>query len=168
MYNANIYFNKQCIKKQLTPSYTRIKLPNTSPAHKNTQKKVPIIRIKYEIKLLYSKKQQLNSQIYHLHLLLANTWGNTWPQVQSKIEDKLKKEMKTKYKTMNNKLQTLTKTQTTIPQEKCSFFPRVVNNTNISFADQERNLLHKGLKYNTHRKEKRLVTNPGARSGDSH
>jgi hypothetical protein len=70
---------------------------------------VPIIRIKDEIEYLYSKKQHLNSQVYHLHLLLANIW----PQVESKIEDKLKKEMNTKYKTMNNKLQTLTEAQTT-------------------------------------------------------
>jgi len=29
-YNTNIYFNKQCLRKQLTPSYANIKVPNTS------------------------------------------------------------------------------------------------------------------------------------------
>ena len=67
--NANIYFNKQCLKKQLTPSYANIKVPNTSPAHKYTQHKLSAIRIKDEIKYLHSKKQQLNQQIYHLHTL---------------------------------------------------------------------------------------------------
>jgi len=41
--NANIYFNKLCFKKQLTPSYANIKVPSTSPAHKYTQQKLPII-----------------------------------------------------------------------------------------------------------------------------
>jgi hypothetical protein len=37
--NANIYFNKQCLK-QLTPTYAKIKVPNTSPAQKYTQYKI--------------------------------------------------------------------------------------------------------------------------------
>jgi hypothetical protein len=44
--NANIYFIKQCLKNHLTPSYANIKVPNTSPAHKHTQKKLTNIRIK--------------------------------------------------------------------------------------------------------------------------
>ena len=71
--NANIHFNKQCLKKQLTPSYANIKVPNTSPAHKYTQHKITNIRIKDEIRFLHSKKQKLNLQIYHLHISLANT-----------------------------------------------------------------------------------------------
>ena len=54
--NANICFNKQCLKQHLTPSYANIKIPNTSPAHKYTQHKIPAIRIKDEIKYLHSKK----------------------------------------------------------------------------------------------------------------
>jgi hypothetical protein len=34
--NANIYFNQQCLKKQLIPTYGKIKVPNTSPAQKYT------------------------------------------------------------------------------------------------------------------------------------
>jgi len=34
LYNCNtsIHFNRQCLKKNLTPSYAQIKVPNTSPA----------------------------------------------------------------------------------------------------------------------------------------
>ena len=53
--NANIYFNRQCIKKQQTPSYANMKVPNTSPACKHTQKKLPTIRIKDDIRYLYAK-----------------------------------------------------------------------------------------------------------------
>jgi hypothetical protein len=154
MCNANIYFNKQCIRKQLTPAYARIKVPNTSPAHKNTQKKIPAIRIKDEIKFLYSKKQQINLQVYKLHLLLANTWGNAWAQVHGKIDDKIQKEARDRYRTIDRKLEALGKTQTAKLQEKRQFYPRVVNNTDINFSDQEMNMLQKGLKYNTHGKKK--------------
>jgi len=55
---ANIYFNKQCLIKKFIPVYANIKLPNTSPAARITQKKVHIIRIKDEIRLLYKKKTE--------------------------------------------------------------------------------------------------------------
>jgi len=43
-------------QKEVTPSYTNIKVPNTSPAHRYTQHKIPVIRIKGEIRYLHSKK----------------------------------------------------------------------------------------------------------------
>ena len=94
--NANIYFNKQCLKRHIIPCYAKIKIPNTSPAHRHTQNKIPTIRIRDEIKYLYAKKQQLNSQLYQSHLLLANTWDNLWPTIQLNIEEKLHKETNTK------------------------------------------------------------------------
>ena len=155
--NANIYFNKQCLKKQLTPSYANIKVPNTSPAHKYTQHKLSAIRIKDEIKYLHSKKQQLNQQIYHLHLHLTNTWHNMWPHLQHTIESRLRQEISSKYKTLDKKLMRLTQTQKTTPLEQHTFYPRVVNNTNINFSNNEMRLLHKGLKYNMHTKKKNWV-----------
>jgi len=59
--NANIYFNRQCLVKNLTPKYATIKVPTTSKAAQNTQSKITYIRIKDEIKFLYKKKDQLNS-----------------------------------------------------------------------------------------------------------
>lgn len=37
--NANIYFNQPCIKKGITAKYTKIKVPNTIPVAKWTEKK---------------------------------------------------------------------------------------------------------------------------------
>lgn len=31
-YNADIYINKQCLYKNITPNYANIKIPNSSPA----------------------------------------------------------------------------------------------------------------------------------------
>jgi len=128
-------------QKQLTPSYANIKVPNTSPAHRYTQHKIRAIRIKGEIRYLHSKKQQLNLQIYHLHISLANVWNNTWPHIQHMIEEKICRETKTKYKTLDKKLKKLT--QAMKPQEPHTFYPRVINNTNISFTNSEKALLQK-------------------------
>ena len=98
------WVDQQFLKKQLVPAYARIKIPNTSPACKYMQYKVPNIRIKDKIKYLHTKKQQLNQQIYHLHLSLANTWNNTWPYMQCTIKGKLQREIQIKYKNLDSKL----------------------------------------------------------------
>ena len=49
---ANIYFNKQCLKHKLTPNYTKIHLPHTSPAAVCTQRKISKIRIKTKLCLM--------------------------------------------------------------------------------------------------------------------
>jgi hypothetical protein len=54
---ANINFNPQRLKQNLTPNYTKIKIPNTSPAAIFTKNKTINIRIKDEIKFLYMKKK---------------------------------------------------------------------------------------------------------------
>jgi len=56
--------------------------------------------MKDEIKYLHANKQQLNQQIYLLHIYLANVWNNTWPYIQCTVEGKLSKETQTKYKTL--------------------------------------------------------------------
>ena len=43
---ASIYFNKRCLKHNLTPSYSRINITNTSPAATYTQHKICKLRIK--------------------------------------------------------------------------------------------------------------------------
>jgi hypothetical protein len=53
--NAYIFFNKQCLAKNIIPKYANIKVPATSKAAHYTQKKVSLIRIKDEIKFLYMK-----------------------------------------------------------------------------------------------------------------
>jgi hypothetical protein len=54
--NADIFFNKQCLTKNLIPDYANIKIPTTSQAAHTTQKKISSIRIKDEIRFLHMKK----------------------------------------------------------------------------------------------------------------
>ena len=156
--NANIHFNKQCLQQQLIPNYAKIKIPHTSPAAKFTQGKVHNLRIKDELKYLYMKKQQLNKQIYHQHILLANTWGNTWPYIQNTIEDKLMKAVQQKHKNLDYKLKKLASEHTKTQKTSHTFFPRLINKTNITFTRSETKLLEKGPKYNLHSRKKNWLT----------
>jgi len=45
------------------------------------------------------------------------------------------------------------------PNELVTFYPRVVNNTNIPFTRSKTTLLQKGLKYNLHAKSKNWIQN---------
>ena len=75
---ANVYYNKQCLNKKIVPRYADIKPLNTSPAARNTQKKVHNMRIRDEIRFLYEKRQQLNNALYKIHLEAVQDWGNAW------------------------------------------------------------------------------------------
>ena len=152
--NSSICFNQQCLKRKLTPAYAGIKISNTSLACKCTLHKATNMRIRDEIKFLYTKKQQLNYQIYHLHLLLADTWHNTWHYILRTFESKLQKEIQIRYQHLDRKLRILIQTQATYPQQKHSFYQRVINNTDIPFSNCEISLLQKGLKNNLHTKQK--------------
>jgi hypothetical protein len=66
--------------------------------------------------------------------------------------------MQGKYQNLNLKIQKLTKEQTTTPEQHVTFYPRVVNKTDINFTDKELQLLEKGLKYNLHNKKKNWLT----------
>ena len=150
--NACIYFNKQCLARKLTPTHARIKVPNTSPAHLHTKHKASVMRIKDEVRYLHSKKKNLNTHIYDLHLQLADSWSGFWPHTQHAIEDKLQKEFNLRYKNMDNKLARLAQQQTQDKPPKHSFYLRVVNMTDIPFSEPEMSILQKGPKYNLHSK----------------
>jgi hypothetical protein len=157
--NSSIYFNKQCLKKGLTPSYRRIKVPHTSPASKYMQQKISWTRIRDELKFLHIKKQHINQQILKIELFLANYWDRMWSHIQQSIEAKLKYTVHERYYILNTKLAKLTKEQTKTPHKPHTFFPRLVINTPIKFSERESLLLNKGPKYNLHIKRADWLTN---------
>ena len=128
LYNckAKIYFNDQCLRRWLTPSYARIRIPNNSPAHKHTQQKVTNIGTRDEIKYLHSKKQQLNLQLYQLHLYLAHTWDKTWSHILRTLKEKLQRKKPDKIQDLRQKTRkplsysnTNTTRKTHIPPQSC-------------------------------------------------
>jgi hypothetical protein len=52
--------------KKLVPNYAYVKI-TTSEAANKTQTQAQTLSIRNEIKFLYKKKQQLNTQLYHAH-----------------------------------------------------------------------------------------------------
>ena len=90
-YCANNYFNHQCLKQNLTPNYTKIKIPNTSPASIFTKQKIVKLSIKDEIKFLYMKKEKLNTALYKAHLRVAQEWGKTWYLIEKSTNEALSK-----------------------------------------------------------------------------
>jgi hypothetical protein len=59
-----------------------------------------------------------------------------------------------KYKLLDDKLHKLAQQQRKNPTAQHKFYPRVVNNTDITFSEDEMTLLEKGPKYNLHYKKK--------------
>jgi hypothetical protein len=100
---ANIYFSQQCLKQNLTSNYTKIKIPNTTPAATLTKHKIVKLRIKDEIKYLHMKKEKLNNALYKVHLKATQEWGKTWYPIEKSVNKSLNKELECKYKTMDNK-----------------------------------------------------------------
>jgi hypothetical protein len=151
---ANIKFNRRCLESGIIPNYARIKIPTHNTAAKKTQKQAQPLRIKNEIKFLYRKKQQLNTQLYHKHIQSGNNWQHIWPNIEQSINQKLQREMVEIHKTQQQKIQTLSKTKTTDTRNNDNSYPRVVNTTDTQFTKEDIHLLHKGLQYNLHHKQK--------------
>ena len=60
---------------------------------------------------------------------------------------------------MDDEIQRLIQTTTRKQKTDVSFYPRVINNKNIEFSEEELNLLNKGLKYNLVSKPKSWMNN---------
>ena len=132
----------------MIPSYTNIKFQNTSPVAQFTSKKAQTTLIKDKIKFLFKKKDKLNSELYEHHLKAAKEWGRMWQTIHNSVNEKLHHDMEKKCKTLDLEINKLAHSQNWNPDSKTQFYPRVVNNTNIEFSDEEIALLNKGLKYN--------------------
>jgi len=155
--NADIFFNRQCLAKNIIPKYANIKVLATSKAGHTTQKKISFVRIKDEIKSFYMKKDQLNKKLYQVHLKVAQEWGSTWHTIRDFIHGNISKDMDKKYTTIKQKLNKLEHAQTFTPNHLKTFYPRVINNTNIRFTADKLNLLNKGLKYNLSYRNKNWI-----------
>jgi hypothetical protein len=103
------------------------------------------------------KKQKLNHQLYHAQLKAAQEWNTTWPLISEHTHTIINSESTRKYKTLQYKLERLTLHQTKIIYNPTEFYPRVVNNTNITFTNEELSLLNQGPKYNLHFKHKQWI-----------
>jgi hypothetical protein len=63
-----------CQHKNVIPKYAKITIKGTSKTVKQTLRQATKLRINNEIKHLYAKKQNINKQLYTLHLKNAHFW----------------------------------------------------------------------------------------------
>jgi len=91
-------------------------------------------------------------------LNLANLWGKNWQYIQNTLDSKLHLIIQKKYQNLNLKIQKLAQEQTIKPEKHVTFYPRVVNNTDITFTNKEITLLQKGPKYNLHNKKRNWLS----------
>ena len=147
------------IKQKLIPTFTKIKIPITSPAAVHTQYKITKMRLRDEIKFLYIKKYTINKELHSIHLRLGKEWDKYWDVLQNSISESINKTIEQMYKKLNRKLECLANSKTkNTTTDYVKFYPRVVNKTDIQFSNEELVLLHKGLKYNLNYKRKTRIT----------
>jgi hypothetical protein len=90
---ANIYFNHQCLKRNLTPNYAKIKIPYTSPTTIITKQKIQNLPLKDEIQFLHMKKEKLNSVLYNVYLKFSKEWGKAWYPIEKSRNKTVNKEL---------------------------------------------------------------------------
>jgi hypothetical protein len=132
-----------CFKENIVPKYAVIKVTGNAKASTNTKQKARRLRIQNKIKYLYKKKQQINKELYYIHLCNANQWQNLWTHIEQNINDKLHLEIGAKLKNQTKKIHHLktknfpTHNNNTQDELNTQFYTRVVNNANITFLDSE-------------------------------
>jgi hypothetical protein len=89
----------------------------------------------------------------------ANEWESMWATIQDSIHESMNHEMEKKYQLLEEKIKKLVHTHNQKPTAKTEFYPRVINETEISFADEELALLNKDFKYNINYRRKHWLSN---------
>jgi hypothetical protein len=145
----------------LIPKYAQVRIrSHNKTITRQTETQAAKLRIKNEIKFLYSKKQHLNKTLYKLHLENAKQWRQLWNTIHNNITEKAEMRMRIKYTNLNNKIHKLEHNNTgnkARQEHNDTFQERMINLTNTTFTDEELQLLNKGLKYNLHYKRKNWI-----------
>jgi hypothetical protein len=153
MCNAHIKFNKTCQKENLVAKYALISNSTYSnnSAARQTKTDAQEMRVRYEVKLLYKKKQLINKELNKIQLHNANEWGRVWENIEQNIQIKLQLGLTNKHNTQQaklNKLRIEQKSHQATQETQHIFYPKLTNRTNIQLTHNETQLLNKGPGYN--------------------
>ena len=105
--DAAIWYNKTCRIKQLTPNYINIRVNGNNTRFQKTKNTAIRYRINQELKFLYIKKQQLNKQLYKIHLKCAAHWPTTWNLIQATMDKNIHQEYTMMHGQTNIKIRSL-------------------------------------------------------------
>jgi len=81
-----------------------IRVNGNNPRCQRTKNAAIRYRINQELKFQYAKKQQLNEQLYKIHLECTTLWPTTWQLIQSIIDSKIQQQIEEHYQRLNKKL----------------------------------------------------------------
>lgn len=95
-YLLNIYFKQQCLKKNLTPNYAKIKIPYSSPTTKFTQQRIEKLHVSDKTKFLYLKKENLICGLYLAHLSSTQEWSKTQYVIENYVNKAVNEELRKK------------------------------------------------------------------------
>jgi hypothetical protein len=105
------------------------------------------------LKYLYIKKQKLNEQLYHLHLICSKNWQESWLYIQTNIDEELQKYTEKYYDSLNKKLDALQNKKQPYnrnakkKQQETKFYTRVNNLSQLVYTNEEMNILNLGFQY---------------------
>jgi len=106
--------------------------------------------LKLEIQELYKKKRRLNKTLYRTHLNINNEVHPAQSDVlMQNVNDWIQNKAMERKRIVDGKLTKLIKSQAEDNTDcKHEFFPRLINQSSITFDENEIKLLEKGLKHN--------------------
>jgi hypothetical protein len=103
----------------------------------------------YRVFYLYAKKQNINKQLYRLHLKNVQFWQCNWHIIENNVNTKLYKEASQHYHMLYNKLSILAQLDDNCNiTNKQILYPRLQIMTNIQFSKKENTQLNLGGKNN--------------------
>lgn len=161
--NKDLWYNNQCLLNNVIPKYVGIKQLHHTKIARITTNQARIKWVKMEIRALHAKKQMINDQLYKMHLEILNSNLEEDLELQKETRKSwLDSKMKEKQKRLESKLHELisvnnkcyeTRSKATLDQNldnkiEHTFYERTTNLTKVTFNDNERRLLDKGLKHN--------------------
>ena len=164
--NASFWYNKTRRIKQLISAYVNIRVNGNNPRCQRTTNAAIRYRTNQELQFQYAKKQQLNEQLYKIHLECATLRPTAWQLIQSTIDNKIQ-QTEEHYQRLNKKLDHLLEKQPkqSIPprhnnnNNKQQFYTRVKYLTNVRLKKEEMQLLKYGLNCNIERPVSSYIAN---------
>jgi hypothetical protein len=140
--------------------YISIKTNGKKLQNKRTTIKAIRYRINQEMKFLYCKKQNLNQQLYHIHLKYIHYCNGMWQHIQNFIDSQVVI-LWTKLTWNSTKnwtyWQNRYKLHKTLTKHTHRFHPRVINLTNTKFTKEQINTLALGPNYTVEKDPKQYI-----------
>lgn len=151
---AKIWFNKQCLANNITPTYAKIRIKEDSEIKKKVKKLSEKIWIKEAIKNLYKQVNIYNKQLLWMHMELYQKYD--YIEIEEILHKFGDKYINMKLEKRNRKIKDkLWRWKSKIEKEMnrdddeidIKVGDRIVNLTNVKFNTEETQVLEKCLKY---------------------